>query len=245
MLLLGAAAQDHYGLEHPRLAVPRGPDDQADDAEARRYSSSARRYSASDSRGNTGGAERTYRESLAAYAAVGGRYLPQRAFTLRNLADNLAQRGQYVEADSLVREAIDIISRSESPYHPDVGLAWIQLGAIDRAVGNLALARTETDRGSSILAEAGPIARRLFVKEKMQKALLLLAEGKPVDANASMLVALDSAATEFTRDDALRRSAGRARRDVAGAAPADGRHGESVRELRDISQDPRTEASGD
>lgn len=122
-----------------------------------------------DARGAWADAQTLYQQSLVVYAQAGANDVPQRGFTLGNLAANLEQQGQLAAADSLVREAIDLVSRTQSPNHPDVGLSWVQLGGIHRKMGRLALARTETDRGLSILNADAPIARRYFVKVNTSK----------------------------------------------------------------------------
>jgi tetratricopeptide (TPR) repeat protein len=155
-----------------------------------------------DGRGDLLGADSMYRASLAEYERAGGHYLPQRAFTLGNLADNLATRGRLAEAEPLVREQIALITRTESADHPDAGLAWVRLGAIEREGGHLVAADADTRRGLAIVAKSGPIARRLFVDAETRASLVLLAKGDATKAHALLQTVLDSASAEFTHNDA-------------------------------------------
>lgn len=154
-----------------------------------------------DARGDLLGADSVYRASLAEYEHAGGHDLPQRAFTLGNLADNLATRGRFSDAEPLVHEQIALIARTESANHPDAGLAWVRLGAIERKRGNLVAADTDTRRGLAIVAKSGPIARRLFVEAQTRAALVLLAKGEAERAHVLLQTVLDSASAEFSPDD--------------------------------------------
>lgn len=153
-----------------------------------------------DSRGDLTGAEQYYRQALAVFARS-SREFPERTYALENLASLLAMEGRLSEAEPLVQQAIEIGTRTEGPSHPDVGFGWVNLGAIHRDMGKLALARTEMTRGLKILAEAGPGARHYYVRVHTEDARLMIASGKPKEAIPVLRALLDSVVKEYKPDD--------------------------------------------
>lgn len=153
-----------------------------------------------DRLGDISGAEERYREALAVWARIPAEF-PERLLVLDNLSTLLAAEGRLAEAEPLARSAVGVGTRTEGPEHPEVGYAWVNLGAIHRMMGRLAAADSETTRGLNILAAAGPSAHYFLVSSQTDRGLLLVAEGHASAAVPILRTVLDSATADFTPRD--------------------------------------------
>jgi serine/threonine protein kinase/Tfp pilus assembly protein PilF len=152
-------------------------------------------------KGDLDGAERFYRESLEIFKQLGPRDYPERASSLGGLALVLETRGRYTEAVSLLQEENRVIERTEGPTHPDVGLNWVHLGGVHRQMGNLALAKAETERGMAIYEGRLLPTDLYYTKILTYVALVKLATGEAERAKALLDTAVRVARARYGGDD--------------------------------------------
>lgn len=151
--------------------------------------------------GHLAPAESLYRQSLDIFTRSGPRKYGEAASSLGGLALVLEIQGRLTEADSLLREEDALIVQTEGTDHPDVGLNLVHLGAIHRMMGNLDLARQETERGMRLLAGRLQSTDTYYTKLWTYDALMLLSTGRTAEADSVMARTLTTAERVYRADD--------------------------------------------
>lgn len=150
--------------------------------------------------GDLAGAERDYRAADTVFTHA-PRAFAEAVYAKDNLGRLLATEGRLADAERWERQATDLAAELEGPLHPDVAIASASLGMVHRRMGELALARAETDRAMQILDAAGRSGRHYRVPVSIDHGLLLLALNQPRAAVGVLRAALDSARVEYAPGD--------------------------------------------
>ena len=80
-----------------------------------------------DGRGDLEGAAAFYQEALDAFAAIPGRELPERAWSLINLGQVRKVQGRYADAEAMLRESIEVWRRTLGAHHPNAAQSYVHL----------------------------------------------------------------------------------------------------------------------
>jgi tetratricopeptide (TPR) repeat protein len=143
-----------------------------------------------DGRGDLDGAATLYQEALDAFAAIPGRELPERAWSLINLGQVRKVQGRYVEAEELLRESLEVWRRTMGAEHPYAAQSYVHLAH------TVLLAGRPRD-AEPILGEALTILRRAVSGDHPDIAnaetilgLILLRQRRHAEAEAPLRHAL-------------------------------------------------------
>jgi serine/threonine-protein kinase len=143
-----------------------------------------------DGRGDLEGAATLYQEALDAFAAIPGRELPERAWSLINLGQVRKVQGRYFEAEELLRESLEVWRRTMGAEHPYAAQSYVHLAHTVMLAGRPRDAEPIIHDALTILRRAVSDGHPDIANAETILGLILLRQQRTIEAEAPLRHAL-------------------------------------------------------
>lgn len=141
-----------------------------------------------EARGELGEAEAAYREAIERFTRLSDRQiLPG---VLRSLGNLKVMKGEYAEAEALLRESLDLTRKNLGESHPEVARSLVFLAEVQLHRGDYAAAEKATRAALEIYRQASPRGSSHITGALGQLSKTLIRAGSPARAEPYLREAL-------------------------------------------------------